>query len=214
MQIYLLDTCIWSYWFNPRAPQHERVLQHAERFEQASRIGMSVITCGELEFGWGWQGNVEASYRRFLVARKPKIFDIDRHTAAEYGQLKALLLRKYPPWGKRGGPPCRLSQLVDPVTSEELGIDENDLWIAAQAIVRNLVLVTNDRLARIREVAADRLQIENWAKLGPNGPGSCRQAAAKQGPAYDLHGNGGAVPRRRPRPDKKALAGARPPRRC
>ena len=28
MQIYLLDTCIWSYWFNPNAPQHERVLEH------------------------------------------------------------------------------------------------------------------------------------------------------------------------------------------
>ena len=164
MQIYLLDTCIWSYWFNPNTPQHERVLQHAEHFAHGSIIGMSVITCGEIEFGWRWQGNVEAAYRQFLEAKNPKLFDIDKHVAAEYGQLKTLLLRAYSPWGKQGTPPPRLNQLTDPVTAEELGVDENDLWIAAQAIVRNLVLVTNDRLARIRAVAADRLQIENWAE--------------------------------------------------
>jgi predicted nucleic acid-binding protein len=47
-----------------------------------------------------------------------------------------------------------------------LGIDENDLWIAAQAIQYNLVLVTNDGLERIRAVlrqVAPALQaIENW----------------------------------------------------
>lgn len=164
MQIYLVDTCIWSYWFNPNAPQHESVLQHAERFEHSSIIGMSVVTRGEIEFGWRWENNVEAAYRRFLEAKNPKLYDVDRHAAVEYGQLKAVVLRRYPPWGKQGGRPPRLSQLVDPVTSEELGIDENDLWITAQAIVRNLVLVTNDKLARIREVAGERLRVENWAE--------------------------------------------------
>jgi predicted nucleic acid-binding protein len=51
--------------------------------------------------------------------------------------------------------------LIDPVTSRELGIQENDLWIAAQALEYNLVLVTNDKMDRIRDVCED-LQVENW----------------------------------------------------
>jgi predicted nucleic acid-binding protein len=52
--------------------------------------------------------------------------------------------------------------LIDPVTSRELGIQENDLWIAAQALEYNLVLVRNDKMDRIRD-ACEELQVENWA---------------------------------------------------
>ena len=46
----------------------------------------------------------------------------------------------------------------------ELGIDENDLWIAAQAIEHNLVLVTNDEMKRIKHVAGPVLDIEDWTE--------------------------------------------------
>jgi predicted nucleic acid-binding protein len=45
-----------------------------------------------------------------------------------------------------------------------LGIDENDLWLAAQAVARNLTLVTNDKIEKIREAANGSLYVENWAK--------------------------------------------------
>ena len=57
-------------------------------------------------------------------------------------------------------------QLIDRFTWLELGSLENDLWIAAQAISRNLTLVTNDSnkgMKRIREAAGESLYIENWA---------------------------------------------------
>lgn len=63
---------------------------------------------------------------------------------------------------KRKG--LRPEQLCDPVTSLELGIQENDLWIVAQAITYGLVLVTNDKLKRISEVISDELHIENWTE--------------------------------------------------
>jgi predicted nucleic acid-binding protein len=51
----------------------------------------------------------------------------------------------------------------DPVTGHQLGIDENDLWIAAQAVEHNLVLITSDKLLKLREADPDgRLLIENW----------------------------------------------------
>jgi predicted nucleic acid-binding protein len=54
--------------------------------------------------------------------------------------------------------------LVDPLTAKCLGIQENDLWIAAQAYESNLVLVTHDKMDRLREVASDLLAFEDWAE--------------------------------------------------
>ena len=87
---------------------------------------------------------------------------IDKHSANTYGELRARLFEKYAPNNKkRKG--LRPEQLIDPVTSLELGIQENDLWIAAQAISRNLTLVTNDAMNRIRDIAGKSLHIDNWA---------------------------------------------------
>ena len=60
----------------------------------------------------------------------------------------------------------RPEQLIDPITSRELGIQENDLWLCAQAVAHDMVLVTNDTMRRIREVSQGMqpaLLIQNWA---------------------------------------------------
>jgi len=88
------------------------------------------------------------------------VLDITKATRISYGVLKASENEKYAPnANRRSG--LRPEQLIDPVTSQELSIQENDLWMAAQALEYNLVFVTNDKMERIREVCAD-LQIENW----------------------------------------------------
>lgn len=54
-------------------------------------------------------------------------------------------------------------------TAPELGIDENDLWIVAQAVERNLVLVTSDKMRRIRKTIRELhsgFRVEDWAKPG------------------------------------------------
>ena len=76
--------------------------------------------------------------------------------------IRAGVFEKYAPNVKRRRG-LRPEQLIDPVTSQELGIQENDLWIAAQALEYNLVWVTNDKMERIRDVC-EELQIENWAR--------------------------------------------------
>ena len=63
----------------------------------------------------------------------------------------------------------RPEQLTDLSTSLELGIQENDLWLCAQAVGHGLVLVTNDKMARIREVSKGMepaLLIQNWTHVG------------------------------------------------
>lgn len=166
MRTILLDTCIWSYWFNPGKDikKREFIERHVGQLPALARLGISVITWGEIAYGHRLespkQQAVQNEYLQFIKTKGPKTFAIDMHTANKYGELRALLFEKYLP-GKRK-PGLRPEQLIDPVTSLELGIQENDLWIAAQAMARNLTLVTNDKLSRIREVAGDELHIENW----------------------------------------------------
>jgi predicted nucleic acid-binding protein len=167
MRTYLLDTCIWSYWFNPKRVEHKSVSRWTESLNADSVLGLSVITAGEIEFGLCWAdiavSGLKAEYRQFIEAKHPKIFDLDRHTAAEYGRLKALLCERSNIPRSEKNKAGRLKQLIDPANSQVIGIDENDLWIVAQAVVKNLVLVTNDkRQERIHRLAGDELQVENW----------------------------------------------------
>jgi predicted nucleic acid-binding protein len=87
------------------------------------------------------------------------------HVAEQYGDLKAWLFNNCGPKPKKSKAK-RAEELVDPITGFELGIDENDLWIAAQAKTHNLVLVTNDFKGNFGKVLiqfAATLKVENWA---------------------------------------------------
>ena len=166
MRTFLLDTCIWSYWFDDDRYRQENtnIRKQLQKLQPDSKLGISIITWGEVAFGQKYaitRELIQADYFKFIEAKGPKTFHIDMHTANTYGMLRSHLFDKYASKDKRKKN-VRPEQLVDPVTSLELGIQENDLWIAAQAITRNLTLVTNDKLSRIREVAGDNLHIENW----------------------------------------------------
>jgi predicted nucleic acid-binding protein len=166
MRTFLLDTCIWSYWFDAKryVKEHANIRKQLQKLAPNFKLGISIITWGEVAFGQKIvtkREPIQEEYLQFIKAKGPKTFDIDIHTANKYGELRSLLFDKYAPKDKRKKN-LRPEQLIDPITSLELGIQENDLWIAAQAVVRNLTLVTNDKLARISEVAGDDLHIENW----------------------------------------------------
>lgn len=177
MRDFLLDTNIWEYWFNPaRQPEHGRVLKRVlelekqcERTKLPTRLWISSITLGEIEFGYQVQApkerSMETSFRQFIRGIAPKEFLIDRHVTRDYGRIRARLFEKYGPREKRKKG-LRPEQLVDPVTSLELKIQENDLWIVSQAVTKDLILVTNDRssLRPLVDVASDELHVEYWAE--------------------------------------------------
>jgi len=175
MRDFLIDTNIWEYWFNPkREPQHSNVLKHVAKLRQQSendkntfRVWISSVTWGEIEFGYQWQTkkeiSLESQFRQFIYSVAPKEFIVNKHVTPEYGRIRVMLFEKFGPKDRKING-LRPEQLIDPVTSLQLGIQENDLWIVAQAITRNLTLVTNDKLARIQEVTGDELNIENWAE--------------------------------------------------
>ena len=102
-----------------------------------------------------------AEFNQFVQTQLPDILDVRKTTRIYYGQIRACLFEKYAP--QRGRKGLRPEQLVDPVTAKTLEVQENDIWIAAQALEYNLVLVTHDRMTRLREAVNDILDIEDWA---------------------------------------------------
>lgn len=169
---YLLDTNIIAYWFNEnREPAHSRVAQSVSALPDPSLLRTSAIVLGEIEFGHrvqspGSDTSVQARYTRFIGENIPKIYEVGKATTIYYGPLKARLFERFSPREKRTKTQ-RLNQLVDPMTLRKLGIQENDIWIAAQAIEHNLVLVSHDQkmVQPIRQVLGGDLTLdtEDWA---------------------------------------------------
>ena len=143
--------------------EHQRVLQHIQELSGEPPLMISAITLGEIEYGLQVTRSDTLKpevYRAFISTNLPMVLDITKSTRIYYGSLRASVFEKYAPSARRRRG-LRPEQLIDPVTSRELGIQENDLWIAAQTLEYNLVLVTNDKMDRIRDVCDD-LQVENW----------------------------------------------------
>ena len=163
MHGYLLDTNIVAYWFDERRAEHERVVQHIQELPDVTPLMISAITLGEIEYGLQVariDTLKQEAFHVFISTNLPMVLNITKSTRIYYGSLRASVYEKYAPNEKRRRG-LRPEQLIDPVTSRELGIQENDLWIAAQALEYNLVLVTNDKMERIQDVCED-LQVENW----------------------------------------------------
>ena len=169
MPDFLLDTQTIRYWFDDSSPFHETVRKTAAALPPGSHVCISVITLGEIEYGIafnpvGMGGRLD-EYRRFVRDKLPRIVPISRHTSEPYGRARALLTERFPPpggWSKKR----RAEQMYDPLAAGEFGFDENDLWLVAQAIERNLVLVSNDKMTRIRDVLQEiepGVSIENWS---------------------------------------------------
>lgn len=176
MADYLLDTNILAYWYNPARPEHEKVIKRIDLARQpdpetgyVSRLLISSVTWGEIEYGHSFvpppKPSAQEEYRQFVRVQCPEVINVDKHVAEQYGEMKAWLFEKFSP--NRNKKAKWPEQLIEPAGGRELGIDENDLWIAAQALTHNLVLVTNDSKANFQAVLkqfAPRLAFEMWAR--------------------------------------------------
>ena len=177
MRDFLLDTQTIRYWYDTGCPQHNAVVGNAERLRTLSaslspkpRLLVSVVTLGEIEFGYRVQVGDHAAHNeellRFVHERLPEPLQVSQDAVAAYGELRTRLFNKYAP-GSTRKPKMRPEQLVDPATALALQIQENDLWLCAQAVGHQMVLVTNDRMKAIRDVAAGMnpaLIIQDWTK--------------------------------------------------
>lgn len=171
---YLIDTQTIAHWFDGTSGRFPFVKAHADQRAADSPLYVSSITLGEISYGHASNpagaGSKRKEFLEFVRTRLPQVLEISRHTAEPYGRVRARLVERFVPrkgWGNKR----RAEQLYDPVAARELGIDENDLWLVAQAIERNLVFVSADNMAHIEEVvrgAYRGFRTEDWSTMPPD----------------------------------------------
>jgi tRNA(fMet)-specific endonuclease VapC len=129
---YLLDTNVCVDYLSGR---HEEVVNRIQRSVPAD-LGLSSVVIAELRYGADRSARPKANHARVdvLVAEIPPL-DFDLEAASAYGRLRA-----------------RLEEAGTP-------IGPNDMLIAAQALSRGLVLIT-DNVGEFRRVKG--LRVENW----------------------------------------------------
>jgi tRNA(fMet)-specific endonuclease VapC len=146
--MYLLDTNHCS-----RIIQGNPTVLQAILSRRNAGVALSVIVQGELLF------MAENSERRAEnldhVQTFLKMFDlypVSDEISRTYAQLKANLLNTFGPKDKTQRRTTRI---------QSLGLDDNDLWIAATALQHSLILVTADGdFNRIQQSC--NLQLESW----------------------------------------------------
>jgi tRNA(fMet)-specific endonuclease VapC len=173
---YLLDTNILRYWYNTMCSENTSVVGRVNAARQpdpqthyVSRLFVSVVTLGEIEYGHrvthAPDPAKQAAYAKFVREQCPVALEMTKDVAEHYGEMRAWLFNNCGPNAKKSKAK-RAEELVNPSTGKELGIQENDIWIAAQAKTHNLVLVTHDsgnNFGKVLKQFAPALTVEDWA---------------------------------------------------
>lgn len=148
---YLLDTCLLSALLDPTKGTHVAVCGTIDSLDEKAPKYVSVITLAELRFGIRLatlRGDSDTE-RLDEIVRKAQLhppLNVTRHTAEEYGFIKAELANKYLYKAlRKDSRPRWIEDWVDKATGKKLQIDENDLWLTAQAQERNLILLTAEK---------------------------------------------------------------------
>lgn len=157
MSGYLFDTNIWSHAFDGEAFATERIHKLKN-----SQIYLSSVVWGEVVFGAKSNPRFKFDeYKKFIYSNNPLILPIDEHVAEMFGEVKAKIFnhKSVKTMRTKSG---RDSLLKKPIPSKDMGIDENDLWIVAQTLTFNLILITNDRMSNILQLAPKEFKCEIW----------------------------------------------------
>lgn len=164
MEQILLDTNFVSVLFDPRRPNFCEVQACAQNFASTDLVYLSVVVLAELRYGMeaAQRAGQDILHIRQTLAEAASypLAEVGRHTAEAYGEVKARVAEHYLDLSRR--PPRWLENWQDRASAQTLQVDENDLWIVAQAIERDYLLVTSDqRLAdRFRPAISElRLQV-------------------------------------------------------
>ncbi len=146
--MYLLDTNHCSRLLLGDAVLDRRVIQAGE-----NAIATCVIVYGELMDMARRSDRAEANLPQFRTFLEDiPVYLVDEEIAEVYGDLKSALFERFGPKEK-----AKRRRF----TLDQLGISENDLWIAAIALHHDLIVVSADadflRLQQVRPLVS-----ENW----------------------------------------------------
>ena len=128
------------------------IIDHAKKVGE-SNLAISVVTEGELLY---MAENSQKIAENLQIIEDfiadISIYDINDRVSHIYAKLKAKIMDKFAPKERNKR---RKTKITD------LGIGENDLWIAATAIENNLIIVSRDSDFKKIQQAWD-FSLENW----------------------------------------------------
>jgi len=126
-----------------------KVREAVEGLEAGAPIYVSCVTLAEIHFGALLHEAAAGQKhpRTLAIIRDMKRYpvrDITRHTAEEYAEIKRALAVRFLRSLIRSHRPRWVEDWTDRATAKKLQVDENDLWICAQAREWNFAVVTTD----------------------------------------------------------------------
>ena len=150
---YLLDTnhiCAWE-------SGDPKFLARARKEPVENTLWVCPISIGEVEWGLCSTSTTNQARRdacrRFLATEVLQfVWEMRATTGVVYGDVMRRIWEKHKPASGRVETQAHLSSL---------GVDVNDVWIAAVAIEHGLTLLTSDRLDTLRECVPE-LKVDNW----------------------------------------------------
>lgn len=157
MNGYLLETNTLSALLGSDHPKHAAAVGTVQGLPHDALKFVSCVTLAELQFGkelvTKFTGITPPHLASVLAqAAAGAVLDVTKHTAASYAELKAMLAYTYLAKWMRKDRPRWVENWIDKATGEKLQVDENDLWLCAQAREHDLILVTADaKIERIRK---------------------------------------------------------------
>lgn len=153
MDGYLLDTNHLVPLLRVGHRDGKGVINGLAKVSADAPVYIVTATLAELEVGCcigpTARSDAQAEIREVIRANKLSVLDFTKHTAAEYGALKATLMDKYNREQVKRNRAKWPEIWTSPNKGASLGIDEFDLLVVSHAIERRLVLVTNDPILRI-----------------------------------------------------------------
>lgn len=146
MSGYLIDTNVLSAYYHVDHPKHPEAKALIDGLQAEWPQFVSCITLGEVEYGIQLAADRGSSRVAEMRARAAEVrrqghLPITVHTATEYARVKGAAAARVKTVGKH---PRWVEEWTDRVTAQKLQLDENDLWLCAQALERDLTLVTLD----------------------------------------------------------------------
>ncbi len=159
---YILDTSVLSVHLDPMHRRHREFSAEIRQLEQTGTLYISPVVLAELAYGVEMAqafGNARLPALRAMLAQARAhgaLVPVTHHTAAAYAELKTRLATAYLQRAMRRDRPRWIEDWIDRATGQRLQVDENDLWICAQAKERALTVVAADGgMRRIADADAE-----------------------------------------------------------
>lgn len=154
METYLLDTSALTPLVDQGHQKHHETSARIVALGSAP-IYVSVIALAEMQYGFALYEKFVGSIlpdadKMMMKAQAYPRLDISNHTASAYAELKSTLAKHYLPTPKKEFRKQHVGDWADQFTGKALAIDDNDIWVCAQAREMNFVVIAGDKMNRIR----------------------------------------------------------------